>query len=77
MSLWLLAANFVWLLSEFCDEDDTPYLYPHAKGILNALKVHGIDVAIASRSPTSEIARTLLDKLGLRSMFVAEVKAFW
>ncbi|XVF61512.1 hypothetical protein PTKIN_Ptkin08bG0135900 [Pterospermum kingtungense] len=58
---------------ECCDEDEMPYLYPHAKGILLALKEKGIDVAIASRSPTPEIAKPFLDKLGIRSIFVAEV----
>ncbi|EOX91941.1 Haloacid dehalogenase-like hydrolase superfamily protein isoform 2 [Theobroma cacao] len=40
---------------ECCDEDETPYLYQHAKAILLA-----------------QIAKTFLDKLGIRSMFVAE-----
>ncbi|XP_010555451.1 PREDICTED: uncharacterized protein LOC104824951 [Tarenaya hassleriana] len=44
-----------------------------AKGILQALKESGIDLVIASRSPTSHIARKFLEKLGVRSMFVAEV----
>ncbi|KAL2498938.1 Haloacid dehalogenase-like hydrolase (HAD) superfamily protein [Abeliophyllum distichum] len=57
---------------ECCYEDDTPYLYPHARGILHALKARGIDMAIASRSPTPEIARPFLERLGIRSMFVAE-----
>ncbi|KAH9617493.1 hypothetical protein KSS87_014066 [Heliosperma pusillum] len=38
----------------------------------------GIDVAIASRSPTSDIAKTFLDKLGIQSMFVAqEIYSSW
>ncbi|XP_021273615.1 magnesium-dependent phosphatase 1-like [Herrania umbratica] len=57
---------------ECCDEDETPYLYQHAKAILLALKEKGIDIAIASRSPTPQIAKTFLDKLGIRPMFVAE-----
>lgn len=32
-----------------------------------------MNVAIASRSPTPDIAKTFLDKLGIRSMFVALV----
>ncbi|XP_074275792.1 uncharacterized protein LOC141599619 [Silene latifolia] len=57
---------------------DTPSLYPHAKGILYALKDKGIDVAIASRSPTPDIAKTFLDKLGIQSMFVAqEIFSSW
>ena len=51
-----------------------PSLYPHAKGILYALKDKGIDLAIASRSPTSDIAKTFVDKLGINSMFVAQVR---
>lgn len=51
-----------------------PSLYPHAKGILYALKDKGIDIAIASRSPTADIADAFLEKLGLKSMFVAQVR---
>ncbi|KAL2231492.1 magnesium-dependent phosphatase 1-like [Sesamum indicum] len=57
---------------------DMPSLYPHAKGILYALKDKGIDIAIASRSPTSDIANTFLEKLGLKSLFVAqEIFSSW
>ncbi|EEF39745.1 magnesium-dependent phosphatase 1 [Ricinus communis] len=57
---------------------EMPSLYPHAKGILYALKDKGIDVAIASRSPTPDIANTFLDKLSLKSMFVAqEIFSSW
>ncbi|KAJ1387018.1 Magnesium-dependent phosphatase-1, eukaryotic/archaeal-type [Sesbania bispinosa] len=51
---------------------DTPSLYPHAKGIMYALKHKGIDVAIASKSPTPDIATTFLDKLSIKSVFVAQ-----
>lgn len=51
-----------------------PSLYPHAKGILSALKDKGIDLAIASRSPTADIANTFLDKLDIKSMFVTKVR---
>ncbi|KAF8404709.1 hypothetical protein HHK36_009597 [Tetracentron sinense] len=55
-----------------------PSMYPHARGILYALKDKGIDVAIASRSPTPDIAKTFLDKLGIQSMFVAqEIFSSW
>lgn len=47
-------------------------MYPHAKGILDALKDKGIDIAIASRSPTADIANTFIDKLNIQSMFVAK-----
>ncbi|KAI8554803.1 hypothetical protein RHMOL_Rhmol05G0125600 [Rhododendron molle] len=57
---------------------EMPSLYPHAKGILYALKDKGIDVAIASRSPTVDIAKAFLDKLDVRSMFVAqEIFSSW
>lgn len=39
-----------------------------------ALKEKGIDMAIASRSPTPDIAKVFLDKLELQSMFVAKVR---
>ncbi|CAL0311851.1 unnamed protein product [Lupinus luteus] len=53
-------------------EDEMPYLYPQARGILCALKEKGIDMAIASRSPTPKIAKTFLNKLGIQSLFVAQ-----
>ncbi|KAJ0040140.1 hypothetical protein Pint_27690 [Pistacia integerrima] len=59
-------------------EDEMPYLYSHAKPILHALKERGIDVAVASRSPTPHIANTFLNKLGIHSMFVAkEIFSSW
>ncbi|KAL2343839.1 hypothetical protein Fmac_005124 [Flemingia macrophylla] len=51
---------------------DTPSLFPQTRGILHALKHQRVDVAIASKSPTPDIATTFLDKLSIRSMFVAE-----
>ncbi|KAK7319487.1 hypothetical protein RJT34_04208 [Clitoria ternatea] len=63
----------VWpFYCECRSKHDTPYLYPDVKGILNALKHQNIDLAIASKSPTPQIATTYLDKLNIRSMFVAE-----
>ncbi|ESR39508.1 hypothetical protein CICLE_v10026755mg [Citrus x clementina] len=59
---------------ECCCEDEIPYLYPHAKGILEALKEKVIHVAVASRSPTPDIAKTFLHKLGIHSMFVPMVR---
>ncbi|EOX98669.1 Haloacid dehalogenase-like hydrolase superfamily protein isoform 2 [Theobroma cacao] len=50
---------------------EMPSLYPHAKGILSALKEKGIDLAIASRSPTADIANTFLDKLSIKPMFLS------
>ncbi|KAI3752929.1 hypothetical protein L2E82_24971 [Cichorium intybus] len=53
-------------------------MYPHAKGILNALKEKEVDMAIASRSPTRDIAVNFVDKLGIKSMFVAqEIFSSW
>ncbi|VAH94565.1 unnamed protein product [Triticum turgidum subsp. durum] len=51
---------------------ESPSLYRHAKGIMCALKEKGVDMAIASRSPTSDIARVFIDKLELQPMFVAQ-----
>ncbi|KGN43755.1 magnesium-dependent phosphatase 1 [Cucumis sativus] len=57
---------------------EMPSMYPHAKSILYALKDKGIDLAIASRSPTSDIAKTFIGKLGIESMFVAqEIFSSW
>ncbi|KAK3149413.1 hypothetical protein QOZ80_3AG0217110 [Eleusine coracana subsp. coracana] len=57
---------------------DSPSLFKHARGIMYALKEKGIDMAIASRSPTPDIARVFLDKLELQSMFVAqEIFSSW
>ncbi|MBA0591664.1 hypothetical protein Gorai_008669 [Gossypium raimondii] len=53
---------------------ETPSLYPHAKGILYALKDKRINLAIASRSPTADTANTFLDKLSIKSMFVTKVR---
>ncbi|CAL0300825.1 unnamed protein product [Lupinus luteus] len=57
---------------------EMPSLYPHVKGILHALKDKGIDIAVASRSPTSDIANAFLNKLSIKSMFVAqEIFSSW
>ncbi|KAK6135661.1 hypothetical protein DH2020_030598 [Rehmannia glutinosa] len=57
---------------------EMPKLYPQAKGILSAFKDKGVDIAIASRSPTPDIANTFLEKLGIRSWFVAqEIFSSW
>lgn len=62
--------------SECRSKHDTPSLFPHSRGILHALKHQNIPAAIASKSPTPDIATTYLNKLGIRSMFVAEVCCF-
>lgn len=57
---------------------EMPSLYREAKGILYALEEKGVSVAIASRSPTPDIAKTFLEKLGINSMFVAhEIFSSW
>ncbi|KAM0061067.1 putative protein-tyrosine-phosphatase [Helianthus debilis subsp. tardiflorus] len=57
---------------------ETPSMYPHAKGILYALKEKGVDMAIASRSPTRDIAEAFIDKLGIKPLFVAqEIFSSW
>ncbi|GFQ08355.1 magnesium-dependent phosphatase 1 [Phtheirospermum japonicum] len=62
----------------YCECSPMPSLYPNAKGILYALKDKGVDIAVASRSPTPDIATTFLEILGIKSMFVAqEIFASW
>ncbi|KAK1644299.1 hypothetical protein QYE76_062104 [Lolium multiflorum] len=57
---------------------ESPSLFRHAKGIMCALKEKGVDMAIASRSPTPDIARVFIDKLELQPMFVAqEIFSSW
>ncbi|XP_055959853.1 uncharacterized protein LOC126654499 isoform X2 [Mercurialis annua] len=58
--------------------DDTPYLYPEAKGIIEALKEKGIELAVASRSPTAQLAIAFLAKLEISSLFVTkEIFSSW
>ncbi|MED6157020.1 hypothetical protein PIB30_019504 [Stylosanthes scabra] len=57
---------------------EMPSLYPHATGILLALKQKGINLAIASRSPTPDIASSFLTKLNLKSIFLPqEIFSSW
>ena len=63
-----------WFDSECRSKRDSPSLFRHARGIMYALKEKGIDMAIASRSPTPDIAKVFIDKLELQSMFVAQVR---
>ncbi|KAK0603036.1 hypothetical protein LWI29_000751 [Acer saccharum] len=63
---------------ECCYENEMPEVYTHVKGIIEALKERGVDMAVASRSPTPNIAKTFLHKLGFHSMFVAqEIFSSW
>ncbi|KAL6220171.1 hypothetical protein ACLB2K_007928 [Fragaria x ananassa] len=60
------------------EEDDMPCLYPQALPILHALKQNGISMAVASRSPTSDVAKSFLQTLGISSFFVTqEIFSSW
>lgn len=64
--------------SECRSKNEMPSMYPQAKGILHAFKDKGVNLAIASRSPTPDIANAFLQKLGIKSMFVAqEIFSSW
>ncbi|PRQ48481.1 putative protein-tyrosine-phosphatase [Rosa chinensis] len=54
------------------EEDDMPYLYPQALPILHALKEKGVSMAVASRSPTPDVAKSFLQTLGISSFFVTQ-----
>ncbi|XP_049405039.1 uncharacterized protein LOC125868432 isoform X1 [Solanum stenotomum] len=59
-------------------KNEKPSMYPQAKGILHAFKDKGVNVAIASRSPTPDVANAFLQKLEIKSMFVAqEIFSSW
>ncbi|OAE29323.1 hypothetical protein AXG93_3102s1500 [Marchantia polymorpha subsp. ruderalis] len=60
--------------NECLSKNDNPVLYPQAKGIIQALKSKGISMAIASRSPTADIARTFLSKQDILSNFPVMVR---
>lgn len=52
---------------------DEPKLFPEARGVLEALKEHNVPMALASRTPTPDVARAFLKKLGLATgMFVSQ-----
>ncbi|CAI7763250.1 unnamed protein product, partial [Closterium sp. NIES-54] len=48
-------------------KSDNPRLYPEAGQVLSALAAAGIPIAFASRTPTPDIARVFLDKLGFQN----------
>ncbi|OEL19546.1 hypothetical protein BAE44_0019435 [Dichanthelium oligosanthes] len=50
-------------------KDEIPYLYPQARGILNALKDKGVEMAIASRASRRGVAKSYLENLGINFMF--------
>ncbi|KAL8150838.1 hypothetical protein V2J09_020646 [Rumex salicifolius] len=73
-----IVLHFRWNLGDALSKREMPSLYPQAKGILLALKDKGIDIAIASRSHTPDVANDFLDKLQVQPMFVAkEIFSSW
>lgn len=48
---------------------DTPWLYPDVLAVLQGLGASGIDLAVASRTPTPDVADAFIDKLQMRSHF--------
>ncbi|BBN02254.1 magnesium-dependent phosphatase 1 [Marchantia polymorpha subsp. ruderalis] len=65
-----------WKLSQLTPNDNL-VLHPQAKGI-QALKSKGVSMAIASQSPTADIARTFLSKQDILSNFpVMEIYSSW
>lgn len=56
--------------SECRSPKEDPSLYPEAKGVLNALRQKGVTMAVASRTPTPDIARCFLNKLNITDYFV-------
>jgi Acid Phosphatase len=46
-----------------------PALYPQAKAVLRALQDSGVALAVASRSPTPDIARQFLEHHDMTGMF--------
>ncbi|RLM69529.1 HAD-superfamily phosphatase, subfamily IIIC containing protein, expressed [Panicum miliaceum] len=62
-----------------CDrlpKDEIPYLYPQARGILNALKDKGVETAIASRASRRGVAKSFLEKLGIHFMFGTQISIY-
>ncbi|KAF4350468.1 hypothetical protein F8388_005078 [Cannabis sativa] len=60
------------LYCEFYDDDDKPRLYAESSSVLNALKEKGIDLAVASRTPTPKVASAFLKTLAIDSIFLAK-----
>ncbi|KAK9858015.1 hypothetical protein WJX84_009734 [Apatococcus fuscideae] len=56
---------------EMMSPRDDPYLFPEARGVMQALEDEGISMAIASRTPTPKTAKAFLQKLGLTDKFVS------
>eukprot|EP00878_Enallax_costatus_P041776 GHUV01048661.1.p2 GENE.GHUV01048661.1~~GHUV01048661.1.p2 ORF type:complete len:127 (+),score=39.92 GHUV01048661.1:372-752(+) len=49
--------------------DDPPAMYPEAMAIIDACRQHKMVVAAASRTPTPEVTRAFMQKLGLDQRF--------
>lgn len=47
----------------------SPWLYPDVPAILDGLEQAGVEMALASRTPTPHVANAFIDKLNLRSRF--------
>ncbi|KAK9826684.1 hypothetical protein WJX74_009820 [Apatococcus lobatus] len=56
---------------EMMSPKDDPYLFPEARGVMQALENENIPMAIASRTPTPKTAVAFLQKLGLTNKFVS------
>lgn len=69
--------NIAIYSSDRLPKDEIPYLYPQARGILNALKDKGIEMAIASRASRRGVAKSFLEKLGIHFMFSSQVSTFY
>ncbi|XP_024545795.1 magnesium-dependent phosphatase 1 [Selaginella moellendorffii] len=54
---------------ECMSKRDNPRLYPQVTGILSALQEKGVAMAVASRTPTPDIATAFLSKLNLATLF--------
>eukprot|EP00897_Mesotaenium_endlicherianum_P009824 jgi/Mesen1/8870/ME000530S08277 len=48
---------------------DVPRLYSEARCVIDAVHAKSVLMAVASRTPTPDIAQSFLDKLGLASLF--------
>ncbi|XP_062100403.1 uncharacterized protein LOC133806294 isoform X2 [Humulus lupulus] len=60
------------LYCEFNEDDDKPRLYAESSLVLHALKDKGIDLAVASRTPTPKVASAFLKTLAIDSIFLAK-----
>ncbi|KAJ3671927.1 hypothetical protein LUZ60_008006 [Juncus effusus] len=61
---------------DMCYKEGMPDPYPHSTAIIHALKEKGVDLAIASRSPTPDIARAFLEKMGVHNSFFISQEIF-